>query len=69
MRDHTRVVTYGLGDSYAERNPAARHRWTVEFLAGLGELPPTSGPVVRTAGGSVGSGSSRTLSDHRVHEA
>lgn len=69
MRDQTRTVTYGLGDSYAERDPAARHRWTVEFLAGLGELPVAFDPVVRAAGGSVEAGSSHTVSDHRVHGA
>ncbi|MFD4644255.1 hypothetical protein ACFWN2_43575 [Lentzea sp. NPDC058436] len=69
MRDgqNTRPVTYGLGDSYVERDPAARHRWAVEFIAGLGDLPAAPDPVVRTAGGSAGHGSSRTVSDHRVH--
>ncbi|GHH54664.1 hypothetical protein GCM10017774_69940 [Lentzea cavernae] len=68
MRDQSnaRVATYGLGDSFAERDPAARHRWTVEFLAGLGDLPVVSDPAVGFSGGSAGQGSSRTVSEHRV---
>ncbi|WP_329787875.1 hypothetical protein V1227_24655 [Lentzea sp. DG1S-22] len=68
MRDHrnTLVATYGLGDSRTERDPAAQHLWTVEFLAGLGDLPVAPDPAVESSGGSVGRGSSRTFSDHRV---
>jgi hypothetical protein len=69
MRDDQtgRVTGYELGDSYAERDPAARHRWAVEFIAGMGDLPAAPDPVVKAAGGSMGQGSSRTTSDHRVH--
>ncbi|MEV6713032.1 hypothetical protein AB0M48_13460 [Lentzea sp. NPDC051208] len=65
---NTRVATYGLGDSYVERNPAARHLWTVEFIAGLGDLPVAPDPAGRNAGASSGRGSSRTFSDHQVHD-
>jgi hypothetical protein len=63
----TRVATYGLGDSFTERDPAARHLWTVEFVAGLGALPASPDQAGNTSAASAGRGSSRTRSDHRVH--
>ncbi|SMD23689.1 hypothetical protein [Lentzea albidocapillata] len=66
-QQNTRVATYGLGDSFTERNPAARHLWTVEFLAGLGDLPVAADPAAQTSSASAGRGSSRTFSDHRVY--
>jgi hypothetical protein len=66
-QQNTRVATYGLSDSFTERDPAARHRWTVEFVAGLGDLPVAPDPAVTTSSASAGRGSSRTHSDHRIH--
>ncbi|WP_434450946.1 hypothetical protein [Lentzea sp. E54] len=62
-----RVATYGSGDSFEEKDPAARHLWTVEFVAGLGDLPAAPDPAVQVSSGSAGQGSSRTWSDHVVH--
>ncbi|WP_189160257.1 hypothetical protein [Lentzea pudingi] len=64
---HTRVVTYGLSDSLTERDPAARHLWTIEFVAGLGDLPVAPDPAARTSSASAGHGSSRTFVDHQVN--
>jgi hypothetical protein len=63
-----RVATYGFGDSFTETNPAARHLWTVDFIAGLGDLPVAVDPAVKTSSGSEGEGSSRTQSDHEVYD-
>ncbi|MFS8104174.1 hypothetical protein LFM09_44385 [Lentzea alba] len=63
-----RMATYGFGDSVTEKNPSARHLWTVEFLAGLGELPVPVDPAAQTTGGSAGEGSSRVQSDHAVYD-
>lgn len=70
MYDHrvVRVATYGFGDSFVEKNPAAGHLWTVEFIAGLGDLPVAPDPAVRSSSGSAGQGSSRTQSDHQVYD-
>ncbi|WP_439663129.1 hypothetical protein ACSHWB_17815 [Lentzea sp. HUAS TT2] len=59
---NTRVATYGFGDSFTDRDPAARHRWTIEFVAGLGDLPVAPDPAASSA--SAGKGSSRVHSDH-----
>jgi hypothetical protein len=63
-----RVATYGFGDSVTEQNPAARHLWTVEFVAGLGDLPVAVDPAVRSSGGAAGEGSSRAQADHEVYD-
>jgi hypothetical protein len=63
-----RVATYGFGDSFTEQNPAARHLWTVEFLAGLGALPVPVDPAAQSSGGSAGEGGSRVRSDHEVYD-
>ncbi|SEQ20135.1 hypothetical protein SAMN05216188_102382 [Lentzea xinjiangensis] len=63
------ATSYSRGDSFAERNPAARHLWTVEFVAGLGELPEPAGPAaVGPSSGSAGEGRSWTRSDHQVYD-
>ncbi|MGW6444593.1 hypothetical protein [Lentzea sp. NPDC055074] len=66
-QQNTRVVTYGLSDSFTERDPAARHLWTIEFVAGLGDLPVAPDPASRTSSATAGQGSSRTFSDHQVN--
>jgi hypothetical protein len=63
-----RVATYGFGDSFNEQNPAARHLWTVEFVAGLGDLPVAPDPAVKSSRGSAGQGSSRAQADHEVYD-
>lgn len=63
-----RVATYGFGDSFTEANPSARHLWTVEFLAGLGELPVAVDPAVRASSGSAGEGSSRAEAEHGIYD-
>jgi len=60
---NTRVSSYALSDSYAEK--AASHLWTVEFVAGLGDLPAPPDPAVRTSSASAGQGSSLTRIDHQ----
>ena len=65
---NARVARYGFGDSFREPNPAARHLWTVDHLAGLGDLPVAVDPAVRSAGGSAGQGSSWTQVDHEVYD-
>lgn len=67
-QEDVRVATYSFGDSFIEPNPAARHLWTVEFVAGLGELPVPVDPAVRSSSGSVGWGSSRAQADHSVYD-
>ncbi len=63
-----RVATYGFGDSFTETNPSARHIWTVEFLAGLGDLPVPVDPAEKVSSGSEGAGSSRVQADHEVYD-
>ncbi|MET9228106.1 hypothetical protein [Lentzea sp. NPDC003310] len=65
-RSGSRVATHGFGDSYTDGDPAARHLWTVEFVAGLGDLPVAPDPAVQTSGASAGGGSVRTFTDHQV---
>lgn len=64
----TRVAAYGFGDAFVEKNPAARHLWTVEHLAGLGDLPVAPDPVALSSSGSAGEGSTRAHSDHEIHD-
>ncbi|MDX3658510.1 hypothetical protein PV646_14480 [Streptomyces sp. ID05-26A] len=66
-QQNTRVATYGSGDSFTERDPAARHLWTVEFVAGLGDLPVAPDPAAPTSSASAGHGGSRTFSEHQVN--
>ncbi len=61
------TATYSSGDSFAEAGPAVRHRWTVEFVAGLGDLPGEPDPAAELSG-SAGEGSSRVRTDHEVHD-
>lgn len=65
---NARVATYGFGDSFMEKNPAARHLWTIDYLAGLGDLPVAVDPARKASSGSAGPGSSRTQSDHEVYD-
>jgi hypothetical protein len=65
---NARVATYGFGDSFTEANPSARHLWTVEFLAGLGDLPVPVDPAVKSSSGSAGEGSSRAQADHGIYD-
>ncbi|MFD9705126.1 hypothetical protein [Lentzea sp. NPDC059081] len=58
-REHTR----GLADEFEDTNPAARHRWTVEFVAGLGDLPPAPAEAVEHFDGP---GGSWLRADHEV---
>ena len=64
----TRVATYGFGDAFTEKNPSARHLWTIDYLAGLGDLPVAADPAVRSSSGSAGEGGSRVQSDHEVYD-
>ncbi|MDT7787586.1 MAG: hypothetical protein QOF58_6005 [Pseudonocardiales bacterium] len=64
----TRIATYGLGDTFHEPNPSARHLWTVEYVAGLGDLPVAADPAVRSSSGSAGEGGSRAQADHQVYD-
>ncbi|GLY51813.1 hypothetical protein Lesp01_54690 [Lentzea sp. NBRC 102530] len=61
---NTRVATYGLSDSYAEKTGS--HLWTVEFVAGLGDLPVAPDPAVQTSSASAGRGSTLTRIDHQT---
>jgi hypothetical protein len=63
-----RVATYGFGDAFTEKNPAARHLWTVDYLAGIGDLPVEVDPAVRSSSGSAGEGASRTQVNHEVYD-
>jgi hypothetical protein len=63
-----RVATYGFGDSFTEKNPSARHLWTVDYVAGLGELPVDPDPAVKASSGSAGVGGSRARTDHEVYD-
>ncbi|MFI6102306.1 hypothetical protein ACIA8G_42715 [Lentzea sp. NPDC051213] len=63
-----RVATYGFGDSFTEPNPAARHLWTVEFVAGLGDLPVPVDPASRASSDVAGEGGSRAQADHVVYD-
>ena len=63
-----RVGAYSFGDSFTEANPAARHIWHVEFIAGLGDLPVPVDPAEKSSGGSAGQGSSRAQVDHEVYD-
>jgi hypothetical protein len=63
-----RVATYGFGDSFVEKNPAARHLWTIEHIAGVGGLPVAPDPAARSSSGSAGEGASRAQSDHEVYD-
>ena len=65
--EDTRVATYGFGDSFMEANPSARHLWTVEFLAGLGDLPVSVDPAAKSSG-TAGEGSSRAQADHGIYD-
>lgn len=60
--------TYGFGDSFTEQNPAARHIWHVEFLAGLGDLPVPVDPAQQSSNGAEGAGSTRAQFDHVVYD-
>ncbi|GGU72790.1 hypothetical protein GCM10010178_75410 [Lentzea flava] len=60
-----RVATYDLGDAFTEKNPSARHLWTVEHVAGLGDLPVAPDPAVKA---SAGDGGSRTHANHEVYD-
>ncbi|HEX7305423.1 hypothetical protein [Lentzea sp.] len=59
----TQDVTHGFGDEFEDANPAARHRWTVEFAAGLGELPQ---PPDSASTYSSGRGGAWVLAEHEV---
>lgn len=59
---------YSSGDSFDDENPAARHLWRVEFLAGMGELPVPADPAQRSVGGSAGEGSTRVSAEHEVYD-
>ncbi|MEV6243255.1 hypothetical protein [Lentzea sp. NPDC051838] len=63
-----RLATYGFGDTFHEPNPSAHHLWTVEYLAGLGDLPVAADPALRSSGGSAGAGGSRAQADHQVYD-
>lgn len=65
---NARVATYGFGDSFREPNPSARHLWTVDHLAGLGDLPVAVDPAVKSSSGSAGEGGSRTQADHEIYD-
>ncbi|MGW6935646.1 hypothetical protein ACWGE0_36705 [Lentzea sp. NPDC054927] len=65
---NARVGAYSLGDSVKEQNPAARHLWTVDFLAGLGDLPVAVDPAAKSSSGSASEGSSRAQADHEVYD-
>ncbi|WP_394613991.1 hypothetical protein JNUCC0626_29435 [Lentzea sp. JNUCC 0626] len=57
-------ATYGLSDSYAEQTGS--HLWTVEFVAGLGDLPVAPDPAVQISSASAGQGSTLTRVDHQA---
>ncbi|HUQ58705.1 hypothetical protein [Lentzea sp.] len=61
----TQDSTYGLGTEVEDANPAARHLWTVELVAGLGELPEAPESAVRQSGGRSGSW---VRADHEVYD-
>ena len=65
---NARVATYGFGDAHREPNPSARHLWTVDHLAGLGDLPVAPDPAARSSAGSAGEGGSRTHVDHEIYD-
>jgi len=63
-----RVATYGFGDSFTEKNPSARHLWTVDYVAGLCALPVGPDPAVKASSGSAGQGGSRARADHEIYD-
>ena len=65
---NARVATYGFGDARREQNPSARHLWTVDHLAGLGDLPVAPDPAARSSAGSAGEGGARTHVDHELYD-
>ncbi|MFD5826912.1 hypothetical protein [Lentzea sp. NPDC060358] len=57
--------TLSLGSDLEDQDPAARHLWTVEFVAGTGELPEPPETAVRHTSGQ---GSAWVRADHEVFD-